>query len=298
LIALFRSLRPHQWTKNLVVFAALAFSKHLFEAELFARAAAAFAIFCGLSGAVYLLNDIVDLERDRLHPQKKSRPLAAGQLSVGVARTAAIVLGASSLAASLVLSPTFAAMAAAYVILNLAYSFKLKEVVIIDVLGLSLSFVIRAVAGAVAISVDFSPWLLMCTILLALFLALAKRRHELVSLSTAAAEHRRSLADYSPNLLDQMIAVVTASCVMSYALYATDRETIERFATDRLIWTLPFVLYGIFRYLYLVHAREQGGSPTDVLLTDRPLLVNLGLWALAIVVIVYTAHGAPVPVGR
>ena len=298
MIALFRSLRPHQWTKNLVVFAALAFSKHLFEAELFARAAAAFAVFCGLSGAVYLLNDIVDLERDRLHPQKKSRPLAAGQLSVGVARTAAIVLGASSLAASLVLSPTFAAMAAAYVILNLAYSFKLKEVVIIDVLGLSLSFVIRAVAGAVAISVDFSPWLLMCTILLALFLALAKRRHELVSLSTAAAEHRRSLADYSPNLLDQMIAVVTASCVMSYALYTTARETIERFATDRLIWTLPFVLYGIFRYLYLVHAREQGGSPTDVLLTDRPLLVNLGLWALAIVVIVYTAHGAPVPVGH
>ena len=298
MIALFRSLRPHQWTKNLVVFAALAFSKHLFDPELFTRAAAAFLVFCGLSGSVYLLNDIVDLERDRLHPQKKSRPLAAGELSVGVARTAAIVLGAASLAASFILSPTFAGMAAAYLVLNLAYSFKLKEVVIIDVLGLSLSFVIRAVAGAIAISVDFSPWLLMCTILLALFLALAKRRHELVSLSTAAAEHRPSLGEYSPYLLDQMIAVVTASCVMSYALYTTARETIERFATDRLIWTLPFVLYGIFRYLYLVHAREQGGSPTDVLLTDRPLLVNLGLWAIAIVLIVYTAHGAPMPVGH
>jgi 4-hydroxybenzoate polyprenyltransferase len=296
LLALFRSLRPHQWTKNLVVFAALAFSKHLFDDALFARAAWAFAAFCGLSGAVYLLNDIVDLERDRRHPLKRRRPLAAGQLSVGTARIATVVLAAAALAASLLLSPAFAALGASYLVLNLAYTFKLKELVIVDVIGLSLSFVIRAVAGAVAIDVSFSPWLLMCTILLALFLALAKRRHELVTLAGDAAAHRSSLAEYSPYLLDQMIGVVTASCVMSYALYTLAPATIERFATDRLIWTLPFVLYGIFRYLYLVHAKEQGGSPSDVLLTDRPLLVNVALWAIAVVLIVYTASGAPVPV--
>ncbi len=298
LLAVLRSLRPDQWTKNLVVFAALAFSKHLFDPALFTRAAFAFTVFCVLSGALYLLNDIVDLEGDRLHPRKKRRPVAAGELGVDTARTASIVLGFAAVAAAFALSRAFGVVTVAFVLLNLAYTFKLKEVAIVDALALSLSFVIRAVAGAVAIGVEFSPWLLMCTILLALFLALAKRRHELVTLSSSAAAHRRSLADYSPHLLDQMIAVVTASTVMSYALYTTARETIERFATDRLIWTLPFVLYGIFRYLYLVHAREQGGSPTDVLLTDRPLLVALALWALTIVAIVYTAQGAPVPAGH
>lgn len=296
--ALVRSLRPHQWTKNLVVFAALAFSKHLFDATLFLRSLAAFAIFCALSGTVYLVNDIVDLERDRIHPLKRLRPLASGALGVGTARAAAFVLGLAALGTALGLGLAFAAVSAAYLALNLCYSLKLKELAIVDVLALSMSFVARAVAGAVAIGVHFSEWLLMCTILLALFLSLAKRRHEIVSLSGNASDHRRSLADYSPYLLDQMIAVVTASCVMSYALYTTARETVERFATDRLIWTLPFVLYGIFRYLYLVHQREQGGSPTDVLLTDRPLLVNLALWAAAIVAIVYSAHGAPVPLGR
>jgi 4-hydroxybenzoate polyprenyltransferase len=295
--AVFRSLRPHQWTKNLLLFAALAFSKHLFDPDLFAAAAAAFAVFCGLSGTVYLVNDIVDLERDRLHPVKRHRPLPRGDLSVGAARMVALVLGAASLAAAVALRPLFAALAVAYVALNLLYSFLLKDVVLLDVLTLSLSFVIRAVAGAVVIRVHFSEWLLMCTILLALFLSLAKRRHELVSLSDAAS-HRSSLAEYSPYLLDQMIGVVAASCVMSYALYTTARETVERFATDRLIWTFPFVLYGIFRYLYLVHQKEQGGSPTEVLLTDKPLLLDLALWALAIVAIVYTAPGPPVPVGR
>lgn len=296
LLALFRSLRPHQWTKNLVVFAALAFSKHLFDGELFLRAALAFAVFCALSGAVYLVNDVTDLERDRLHPLKKLRPLPAGRLGVGAAQIAAVLIAATALAGAFALSASLGVLGATYLVLNLAYTFKLKEVVIVDVLAVSLGFVIRAVAGAVVISVSFSTWLLMCTILLALFLALAKRRHEVVSLSGAAADHRRSLAEYSTHLLDQMIGVVTASCLMSYALYTTADETIARFATDRLIWTLPFVLYGIFRYLYLVHTREQGGSPTDVLLTDRPLLVNLALWAMSVVAIVYSAHGAPVPV--
>jgi 4-hydroxybenzoate polyprenyltransferase len=291
--ALVIALRPHQWTKNLVVFAPLALSKHLFEPDAFVRSAAAFALFCGLSGMVYLINDLVDLERDRLHPKKRLRPLPSGTLSPGAARVAALVLGTAGLGASALLSPAFLATAAAYVALNLAYSFWLKRVVIVDVITLSIGFVLRAVAGALAIGVQFSDWLLVCTLLLALFLGLAKRRHELVSMTDGAADHREILAEYSPYLLDQMIAVVTASCLMAYAFYTLAPETIEKYRTDRLSWTIPFVLYGIFRYLYLVHRREEGGSPTDVLLTDRPLLADVALWAAALVAIVYSAGGAP-----
>jgi 4-hydroxybenzoate polyprenyltransferase len=169
------------------------------------------------------------------------------------------------------------------------YSLWLKHVLILEAITVSLGFVLRAVAGALALSVDIGDLLLICTILLALFLTLCKRRHELTSLNDSAGEHRKILTEYSPYLLDQMIAVVTASCVTAYAFYATAPETVEKFHTRRLAWTIPFVLYGIFRYLYLVHRKEQGGSPTDILLTDRPLLINVALWGLAIVLIVYTA---------
>jgi 4-hydroxybenzoate polyprenyltransferase len=292
------SLRPHQWTKNLVVLAALAFSKHLFEPQPLYRALVAFALFCGLSGTVYLLNDVADVERDRLHPTKRLRPIASGALSVRTAAVLAIVLGILCVGLSFLLGPAFATCAAIYLVLNLAYSFRLKEVVIVDVLAVSLGFVLRAVAGAVAVAVHISEWLLILTILFALFLTLAKRRAELTSLSQGASEHRKILAEYSPYLLDQMISVVTASCVTAYAFYTTAADTREKFQTDRLVWTLPFVLYGIFRYLYLVHQKEKGGSPTDVLLTDRPLLLVVGLWALAVVLIVYTSAGTPVPLGR
>jgi 4-hydroxybenzoate polyprenyltransferase len=285
------ALRPHQWTKNLIVFAPLALSKHLFEADAFLRSAGAFALFCALSGTVYLINDVADLERDRLHPKKRLRPLASGALSVGAARVAAWVLGLGGLGLSSLLGLAFLSAAVAYLALNLLYSFWLKKVVILDVIAISLGFVLRAVAGAVAISVQFSDWLLVCTLLLALFLALAKRRHELVTLD--GTEHREILAEYSPYLLDQMIAVVTASCLMAYAFYTLAPETVEKYRTDRLSWTIPFVLYGIFRYLYLVHGKEEGGSPTDLLLTDRPLLVDVALWAAALVAIVYTAGGMP-----
>jgi 4-hydroxybenzoate polyprenyltransferase len=295
---LFLSLRPHQWTKNLAVFAALGLSKHLFETGPLLRCLAAFAIFCGLSGAVYLLNDVTDVARDRLHPLKAQRPIASGLVPVHLATVVAVVLAFTCLLASFALGRLFLACAAAYLGLNVFYSLKLKEVVIVDVLSVSLGFVLRAVAGAVAIPVEISEWLLICTILLALFLTLAKRRHELVSLSDTAASHRAILAEYSPYLLDQMIAVVTASCVTAYAFYTTAAETKEKFRTDKLALTIPFVLYGIFRYLYLVHRKEKGGSPSDVLLTDRPLLVAVALWALAIVVIVYTASGAPAPLVR
>ncbi len=292
------SLRPHQWTKNLVVFAALALSKHLFETDPLLRTLLSFALFCGLSGAVYVLNDVADVEGDRLHPRKRLRPVASGALAVRSATALAVVLGLACLGLSLLLGRGFALCALAYLALNLLYSFELKHVVIVDVLAVSLGFVIRAVAGAVAIAVQISDWLLVCTLFLALFLTLSKRRHELTSLSDSASNHRRILAEYSPYLLDQMITVVTPSCVIAYAFYTTAQETREKFQTDRLAWTIPFVLYGIFRYLYLVHQKEQGGSPTDVLLTDRPLLLAVALWAVAIVLIVYTAAGAPMPLGK
>jgi len=296
--AILVSLRPHQWTKNLLVFAALALSKHLFERGPLLRSLFAFVLFCGLSGTVYLINDVVDVERDRLHPRKRLRPIASGALSPRAGAVTAAVLGIGCLAAALLLGADFFTFALLYLLLNLLYSFVLKEIVIVDVLALSLGFVLRAVAGAAAISVQFSDWLLICTILLALFLSLSKRRHELTSLSEGAAGHRRILAEYSPYLLDQMIAVVTSSCLTAYAFYTTAEETRQKFQTDRLVWTLPFVLYGIFRYLYLVHQKEQGGSPSDVLLTDGPLLLDVALWALALVAIVYTHGGVPAPIGR
>jgi len=295
--ALLVSLRPHQWIKNLVVLAALAFSKHLFDADAFVRAALAFGVFCALAGATYLVNDVLDADQDRQHPLKRHRPIASGALSAGAARVAAAAFIAAALTASAWLGRDFALAALAYLGLTFAYSLVLKHHVILDVLAISLGFVLRAVAGALAIEVRFSDWLLVCTILLALFLALAKRRHELVSLEDAAG-HRRILKEYSPYLLDQMIAVVTASCLTAYAFYTLAPDTVEKYRTDRLAWTIPFVIYGIFRYLYLVHRREQGGSPSDVLLTDRPLLVAVFLWAAVVVAIVYTAPGLPIPRGR
>jgi len=281
-----------------VVFAALALSKHLFDVDLALRALAAFFVFCGLSGTVYLVNDVTDLERDRLHPLKKLRPIASGQLAVSAALTWAVVLGGACLIGAVLIAPLFGAASLAYLLLNLAYSLRLKEIVILDVLSVSLGFVLRAYAGGLAIHVAVSDWLVVCILLLALFLALAKRRHELVTLSDQAREHRAILAEYSPYLLDQMINVVTASCVTAYAFYTLSPETHEKYQTNALSWTIPFVIYGVFRYLYLVHQREQGGSPTDILITDRPLLLTVALWAITIVAIVYSAPGAPMPVGK
>lgn len=297
--ALVTSLRPHQWSKNLLLFAALGFSKNLFEPVPLLRSAAAFLIFCALSGAVYLINDVVDLERDRRHPLKRLRPIASGSLSTPAALAAAGLISAVSVAAAVWIARPFALCAVAYLALNLVYSSSLKHLVILDALSVSLGFVLRAVAGGLAIGVPISDWLVVCTLLLALFLALAKRRHELTSLSApAAAEHRSILAEYSPYLLDQMIGVVTASCVMAYSFYTLAPETTAKFQTERLSWTIPFVLYGIFRYLYLVHRKDQGGNPSGILLTDRPLLAAVALWAAATVLILYTAEGSPIPVSR
>ena len=284
---LFLSLRPHQWTKNLVVLAALVFAQRLFDGPSVLVASGALVIFCLLSGAVYLVNDLADLEQDRKHPVKRNRPLAAGKLSPRLATGAAVVLVTGGLVAAYWLAPGFGVVATIYFATMTAYSFILKNIVILDVLIVAFGFVLRAVAGALAIDVVFSNWLLICTLLAALFLALAKRRQELTLLASGAAEHRKILGEYSPYLLDQMIAVVTASTLVSYALYTLAPETVAKFGTDKLTWTLPFVLYGIFRYLYLVHQKEEGGDPTKVLLNDRPILVTVALWAATIVTLIY-----------
>jgi 4-hydroxybenzoate polyprenyltransferase len=286
-VNLLLSLRPGQWTKNLLIFAGLLFGKKLFDAHAVGEALAAFAIFCGLSGIVYVINDIADRESDRNHPLKALRPIASGALPVGAAVAAAVVIGTVSIAASTALGWPFAAVAVTYVALQALYSGPLKHIVIIDVLTLAIGFVLRAVAGAVAVDVEISHWLLVCTVLLALFIALAKRRHEIVLLAGDAAAHRPILGEYSPYLLDQMIAVVTASTLIAYIFYTVSPETQLKFGTPWLGLTIPFPLYGIFRYLYLVHRREGGGSPADLLLTDRPLLVCVALWAVAVAAIIY-----------
>ena len=281
------SMRPGQWTKNLLVFAGVLFGKRLLEAEAIGASLVAFLVFCALSSTVYLLNDIADRDSDRNHPLKAQRPVASGALPIGVAAAAAAAIGIAALAAATMLGWPFTAAAVGYVALQALYSGPLKHIVIIDVLTLAMGFVIRAVAGALAVRVDISHWLLVCTVLLALFIALAKRRHELVLLAGDAPTHRPILGEYSPYLLDQMIAVVTASTLIAYIFYTVSPETQEKFGTPWLGLTIPFPLYGIFRYLYLVHRREGGGSPSDLLLTDRPLLVCVALWAAAVALIIY-----------
>lgn len=282
------SLRPRQWTKNLIVFAGLIFGYRLKDVEALVAACLAFAVFCAVSGVVYLVNDVRDRETDRLHPHKSRRPIAAGRLSPGMAMGSAVVIGAGALAAAfLVLPPPFGIITSTYLLLLSLYSISLKHVVILDVLTIAIGFVLRAWAGAVAVEVVFSHWLLLLTLLGALFLALSKRRAELVSLAADAGQHRPILAKYSPYLLDQMIGIVAASALLGYAFYTTDEETVAKFGTDRLLWTVPFPLYGLFRYLYLVHQRGEGGDPSETLSTDLPLLVCVILWVAAVVLILY-----------
>jgi 4-hydroxybenzoate polyprenyltransferase len=286
-LSLVASLRPYQWTKNLIIFAALLFGQRLLEVRSLLYASAAFAIFCALSGVVYLINDIADREADRQHPIKRHRPIASGALPVGTALAAALFLGLVALGGAFYLRPLFGVLATVYLGLLALYSGPLKHIVIIDVLTIAIGFVLRAAGGAVAINVEISHWLYVLTILLALFLALSKRRHELVLLGDGATGHRRILEEYSPYLLDQMISVVTASTLLGYAFYTVSPETVSRFGTDLLGLTLPLPIYGIFRYLYLVHQKEGGGSPAEMLLTDRPLLICSALWAGAVATIIY-----------
>ena len=290
-LAFVASLRPDQWTKNLIVFAGLIFGQRLLEPSLVATSMAAFVVFCGLSSAMYLINDVVDRAEDRRHPAKSRRPIAAGTVSPEAALIGAAGLGGTALGVAFWLGRPFGLVALAFVGLLVLYNQLLKHMVILDVFTIAAGFVLRAVAGVVVVAVPISQWLLVCTMLLALFLGLAKRRHELELLGDEAAGHRRAFAEYSPRLLDQLISIVAAATVVSYALYTVEPVTVEKFGTDLLTLTVPFPVYGVFRYLYLIHRRDGGGSPAGLLLRDRPLLACVMLWATAIVLIIYRPFG-------
>lgn len=283
--AIIKTARPYHWIKNLFVFAALIFARKYSQPEDIWHTILAFIVFCLGASAVYFFNDLADRENDKLHPIKKDRPIPSGKLPIAAAWIIAFIMLIIAVAIGIRLGVSFMLLLAVYIVLNFAYSLGLKNIVILDVMSLAFGFVIRAAAGAAAINVPISSWLLICTILLALFLGFAKRRQELVALGNDAVSHRRSLAHYSPYFLDQMIGVVTASTVIAYTFYTLSPEIKEKFGTGDLVFTVPFVLYGIFRYLYLVHQKDEGGNPTRLLFTDIPLLICVGLWAIAVIVI-------------
>ena len=284
-IALIQAMRPRQWTKNLLVFAALTFDLKLDNPERVLISIGAFGVLCLASGGVYIVNDLLDREADRLHPAKRNRPIASGRLPVRVATAVAL---ASLMLAPLfawLLRPGFALIIVCYIGLILAYSIWLKHVVIVDVFAISGGFVLRAAGGAVVLAIPISPWLYVCTVLLSLFLGFAKRRNEIRVLESSAALHRRNLDEYSLALLDQLILLTAAATIMSYSLYTFTAEALPD--NHAMMLTIPFVLYGIFRYLLLVYVREEGGAPEQLLLTDIPLLASVALWGLAVVVVLY-----------
>ncbi len=281
------SLRPDQWTKNLIVFAGLVFGEQLLEPGAVARAGGAFGVFCALSSAMYLVNDVGDRARDRLHPVKRGRPIAAGRVSQATAIGTAGLLIAGGVAAAYLLAPRLALLALIFVGVLILYSRVLRQVVILDVLAIAIGFVLRAVAGAVAVEVPISQWLLVCTLLLALFLGFSKRRQEVDALGADATQHRPTLGRYTPQLLDQLVTVVAAATLVSYAVYTTGAETVEKFGTELLTLTIPFPIYGVLRYLMLVHDTASGTGPSDILLRDRPLVVCVVGWALSVAIIIY-----------
>ncbi|MEW6014093.1 MAG: decaprenyl-phosphate phosphoribosyltransferase [Candidatus Zixiibacteriota bacterium] len=280
-------IRPSHWVKNGVVLAGLIFAGKAETPPLLQNALLAFVAFCLLSSAVYVFNDLVDRKRDQMHPLKKNRPIASGKVSSATAVIVAVILAGGGVALALVISQAFLTVALAFLTLNIFYTVILKNIVIIDVMTIAAGFVLRAYGGVVAIQVVFSEWLLITTFVLALFLGLGKRRHELTFLQDSAASHRQILEKYSPYLLDQLIGVVTASTVVTYLFYTMSHEVQDKLHTPYLFVTIPFVIYGIFRYLYLVHKEAQGGSPTTMLLTDLPLLIDVLLWLASVVIILY-----------
>ncbi|MCK4233537.1 decaprenyl-phosphate phosphoribosyltransferase [candidate division WOR-3 bacterium] len=283
-------LRPVQWMKNLFLFAGLIFSFSFTEIGPILQSILAFIVFCLASSSVYILNDIIDREVDRFHPKKRVRPIASGELRIGQAILVSIILAVVALILSILLSRSFFFVCFTYILLMISYSIGLKKIIILDVIIVSFGFILRAVAGAVVINVEISPWLLLTTFLLALFLGLCKRRYEITLLGESAHTHRNTLFYYSSYLLDQMIAVVTASTVVTYAMYTMAKETYLKFGTRLLGLTVPFVIYGIFRYLYLVHREEEGGSPEKTLFTDKPLLIDIILWSITAILIIYLSQ--------
>lgn len=286
---LLQQIRVRQWTKNLVLFAGVIFAHEFSQIDELTRSLLGFLAFCLLASAVYVLNDLIDVRSDRIHPKKKNRPIASGRISMPAGWLIFFLILAAGGALSIWLGPRFAQVAAGYLILNLLYTLLLKRIVMVDVLAISIGFVLRAVAGVAVLRnpVDLSPWLLLCTFFLALFLAVCKRRAERVLLQEQAEHHRKTLTEYPPELVDQLIPVVTAATVISYSIYTVSPGTQERVGGPELVYTVPFVVFGVFRYLYLVFRRMQGGSPSDTLLTDIPTLANIVLWLSVILWILY-----------
>jgi 4-hydroxybenzoate polyprenyltransferase len=285
--ALWVALRPVQWIKNLLLFAPLVFSQNLFKWKIVWTTCCAFFLFCMLSSAVYLLNDLLDVDRDRQHPVKKKRPVASGMLPRNVAIVAAVMLCAGALFGAFSLAFWFAVLCLSYLALQFLYSLALKDAVILDVFCIASSFFLRIIAGAEAIDVAISSWLLICTLFASLFLGLAKRRNELTLLGADSTKHRSVLGEYTVPLLDQAVSVATAGTVISYALYTLSPETVKKFNTENLWFTVPVVLYGIFRYLYLIYNKGEGGSPELLLIRDKPLLASVVLYVLVVGVVLY-----------
>ena len=284
--ALIKTMRPKQWAKNVFVLAALVFDSKLFVASFTVRALAAFCLFCAMSSAVYLINDVADMEKDRQHPAKRNRPVAAGELSPSLALAAAVMLVVISLPLAYLLDPQFALIAGSYFVTITLYSFWLKHIVILDVLIVAIGFVLRVAAGVVVVdAVRFSPWLFLCMVFLALFIAISKRRHELVLLDENANAHRKIFSDYSLPLLDDMTRLVTACTAMAYSLYTFSAPNLPQ--NHAMMLTIPFVLYGLFRYMYLVHIKNEGGAPEDLVFEDTPLLLVIILWGLTAAAILY-----------
>lgn len=284
--------RPWQWSKNGILFAGLIFSRHLLDPGYALRAAAAALVFCLASSAIYAINDVLDLERDRVHPDKRDRPLPAGRLTPGAALGFAAALLAVATAVGIWLGPQFLIALGVFVALNVAYSVRLKHMVILDVMMIALSFVTRAAAGVLALRpldphIEISPWLFVCTLFLALFLGYGKRRHELNLLDEQAAGHRTTLGEYSERFLDQLIAIVTSGTLIAYAIYTVAPGTVSRFHSPNLVLTIPFVVYGVFRYLYLIQQRGEGGNPSRILYRDLPLLVTILLWLVTASLVIY-----------
>jgi 4-hydroxybenzoate polyprenyltransferase len=284
-----RSMRPSQWTKNLVVFAGIVFSQNLFDPGLAAKSFEAFVVFCILSGMIYLVNDIADIEKDKLHARKKERPLPSGKLSIPAAVVGAVVGTLLGLYLAWWIGWQFFIVAAVFLVLNTLYSFALKGVVLLDVMSISISFVLRAIGGVEALlsldpTIELSPWLLICTLFLSLFLAFCKRRHELLTVRNAH-NHRKSLQDYSPALLDQLVGITAGGSVLAYALYTIWPDTVDKFGTTNLVYTVPLVLLGVMRYLFLVYNKHKGGSPSDLLLHEKFLLTTVLVWILVVIAI-------------
>ena len=279
-------MRIRQWTKNTLIFAALVFSRHIHESGYMVKSLCAFALFSLTASTVYILNDIIDIERDRQHPVKKMRPIPSGRIGVGTALIISFAIAIPAVIFSFVLNTGFGTTVLIYFSLQILYSLALKNMVIVDVLVISFGFLLRVIAGAVVIDVPISSWILVCTMLLALFLVLSKRRHELVLLEGDADAHRLILREYSPYLLDQMIGVVTSATLVTYMIFTLSPETIVKFGRN-MVLTVPFVLYGIFRYLYLVHRKNAGGQPEEILLSDLPLQINIFLYAVVSLLVIY-----------